>query len=85
MPPMQVLPGNHIMQQFLQALAAASVRRGHNVVLVVADGDPRSEMRRLIASRSVDAFLLSELQPDDPAGAASSPGRPRARPLGRLN
>jgi len=66
MPPMQLLPGNYIMQQFLQALAAASVRRSHSVVLVVPDGDPRGEMRRLIASRSVDAFLLSELQPDDP-------------------
>ena len=30
------------------------------------EGDPGDEMRRLIASRSVDAFLLSELQPDDP-------------------
>jgi DNA-binding LacI/PurR family transcriptional regulator len=66
MPPLQLLPGNYIMQQFLQALAAASVRRSHSVVLVVPEGDPRSEMRRLIASRSVDAFLLSELQPDDP-------------------
>jgi DNA-binding LacI/PurR family transcriptional regulator len=66
MPPMQLLPGNYIMQQFLQALAAAGARRSHSVVVVVPDGDPRDEMRRLIASRSVDAFLLSELQPDDP-------------------
>jgi DNA-binding LacI/PurR family transcriptional regulator len=66
MPPLQLLPGNYIMQQFLQALAAASARRSHNVMVVVPDGDPRDEMRRLIASRSVDAFLLSELQPDDP-------------------
>jgi DNA-binding LacI/PurR family transcriptional regulator len=66
MPRMQMLPGNYIMQQFLQALAAAGARRGHNVVVVVPDGEPRDEMRRLIASRSVDAFLLSELQPDDP-------------------
>jgi DNA-binding LacI/PurR family transcriptional regulator len=63
---MQLLPGNYIMQQFLQSLAAASARSGHSVVVVVPDGDPREEMRRLIASRSVDAFLLSELQPDDP-------------------
>ena len=66
MPRMQLLPGNYIMQQFLQALAAASARRSHSVVVVVPDGDPRDEMRRLIASRTVDAFLLSELQPDDP-------------------
>jgi len=66
MPRVQLLPGNYIMQQFLQALAAASARRSHSVVVVVPDGDPRDEMRRLIASRTVDAFLLSELQPDDP-------------------
>jgi DNA-binding LacI/PurR family transcriptional regulator len=66
MPRIQLLPGNYIMQQFLQALAAAGARRGHNVVVVVPDGDPREEIRRLIASRSVDAFLLSELLPDDP-------------------
>ena len=66
MPRIQLLPGNYIMQQFLQALAAASARRSHSVVVVVPDGDPREEMRRLIASRTVDAFLLSELQPDDP-------------------
>jgi DNA-binding LacI/PurR family transcriptional regulator len=66
MPRVQLLPGNYIMQQFLQALAAASARRSHSVVVVVPDGDPRDEMRRLIASRTVDAFLLSELQPEDP-------------------
>src|SRR5579859_265956 len=66
MPRVQLLPGNYIMQQFLQALAAASGRRSHSVVVVVPDGDPRDEMRRLIASRTVDAFLLSELQPEDP-------------------
>jgi DNA-binding LacI/PurR family transcriptional regulator len=36
------------------------------MVIVVPDGDPRDDIRRLIASRSVDAFVLSELQPDDP-------------------
>ena len=66
MPRIQLLPDNYIMQQFLQALAAASARRSHSVVVVVPDGDPRDEIRRLIASRTVDAFLLSELQPDDP-------------------
>src|SRR5580704_3968697 len=66
MPRIQLLPGNYIMQQFLQALAAASARRSHSVVLVVPDGDPRDEIRRLVASRTVDAFLLSELQPEDP-------------------
>jgi DNA-binding LacI/PurR family transcriptional regulator len=36
------------------------------MVIAVPDGDPREEIRRLMASRSVDAFLLSELQPADP-------------------
>ena len=66
MPHVQLLPGNYIMQQFLQSLAAACARRSYSLVAVVPDGDPRDEMRRLIASRSVDAFLLSELQQDDP-------------------
>jgi DNA-binding LacI/PurR family transcriptional regulator len=66
MPPIQLRPDNYIMQQFLQALAAASARRGHSVLVAVPDGDPREEMRRLIASRAVDGFLLTELQPADP-------------------
>ena len=65
LPRVQLIPGNYIMQQFLQALAAASGRRGHSMVVVVPDGDPRDDMRRLMASRSVDAFILSEMQPGD--------------------
>ncbi len=66
LPPPLLLPSNYIMQRFLQALAAASGQQRYNLVVVVPDGDPRDEMRRLIASRSVDAFLLSDLQRDDP-------------------
>jgi DNA-binding LacI/PurR family transcriptional regulator len=66
LPPALLLPSNYIMQRFLQALAAASGHQGYNMVVVVPDGDPRDAMRRLMASRSVDAFLLSNLQPDDP-------------------
>jgi DNA-binding LacI/PurR family transcriptional regulator len=66
MPRVQLLPGNYIMQQFLQAVAAACARRSYGMLTVVPDGDPRDEIRRLIASRSVDGFLLSELQQDDP-------------------
>jgi DNA-binding LacI/PurR family transcriptional regulator len=66
MPRVHLLPDNYIMQQFLQALAAASASRNYSMVIAVPDGDPRIEMQRLIASRSVDAFLLSELQPSDP-------------------
>ena len=79
MPHVQLLPGNYIMQQFLQSLAAACARRSYNLVAVVPDGDPRDEMHRLIASRSVDAFLLSELQQDDPrASLLTEAGMPFA-------
>jgi DNA-binding LacI/PurR family transcriptional regulator len=61
-PHTQLLPGNYIMQQFLPSLAAACARRNNSLVVVVPEGDPGDEMRRLIASRSVDAFLLSDLQ-----------------------
>src|SRR5689334_20512933 len=66
MPRGHLQPGNYIMQQFLQALASACARRGYSMVIAVPDSDPRDEMRRLIASRSVDAFLLSDLQHEDP-------------------
>jgi DNA-binding LacI/PurR family transcriptional regulator len=66
MPPIQLQPDNYIMQQFLQALAAASAQQGHSVMVAAPDGDPRDEIRRLIASRTVDAFVLSELEPADP-------------------
>jgi len=69
MPTALLLPSNYIMQRFLQALAAASGRQSYNLVVVVPDGDPRAEMRRLIASRSVDAFLLSDMRRGDPRAA----------------
>ena len=69
MPTALLLPSNYIMQRFLQALAAASGRQSYNLVVVVPDGDPRAEMWRLIASRSVDAFLLSDMRRGDPRAA----------------
>lgn len=66
MPPMQLQPKNLIMMQFLQALVTEASRRQYGVVVVAAGGDPRDGMRRLISSRSVDAFVLSELKDDDP-------------------
>src|SRR5215468_6381346 len=44
----QLTPGNYIMQQFLQSLAAACARRSYGMLTVVPDGDPRDEIRRLI-------------------------------------
>jgi len=61
----QLEPGNLIMMQFLQSLVAAAARHHYRVV-IVHDADPRAAIRQLIASRSVDAFVLSDLQPGDP-------------------
>jgi DNA-binding LacI/PurR family transcriptional regulator len=66
MPRGQLKPNNVIMMHFLQALAAESARRHYGVLIAVPGEDPRDDIRRMIASRSVDAFVLSELRPDDP-------------------
>ena len=61
----QLEPGNLIMMQFLQSLVAAAAE-DHYRVVIAYDADPREAIRRLIASRTVDAFVLSDLQPGDP-------------------
>jgi DNA-binding LacI/PurR family transcriptional regulator len=61
----QLDPSNLIMLQFLQSLVAAAARHRYRVV-VAHDVDLREEIRQLIASRSVDAFVLSDIQPGDP-------------------
>ena len=40
--------------------------RHHYGIVIAHDADPREAIRRLIASRSVDAFVMSDLQPGDP-------------------
>jgi DNA-binding LacI/PurR family transcriptional regulator len=66
MPRGHLKPSNLIMTHFLQALAAESARRHYGVLIAVPDADPRDDIRRMIASRSVDAFVLSDLEPGDP-------------------
>ncbi len=66
MPDTQLQPGNLTMMQFLQALAAAVARRRYRIVVAHQDADPRDEIRGLIASRSVDGFVLSDPQREDP-------------------
>jgi DNA-binding LacI/PurR family transcriptional regulator len=61
----QLEPSNLIMMQFLQSLVAAAAQHRYGVV-IAHDADPREAIRRLIASRTVDAFVLSDLQPGDP-------------------
>lgn len=65
MPDVQLQPSNMIMMQFLQALVAAGARHRYHVVVAHQDADPRDEIRELIASRSVDAFVLSDLELGD--------------------
>jgi DNA-binding LacI/PurR family transcriptional regulator len=61
----QLDPSNLIMMQFLQSLVAAAAQHHYRVVIAY-DADSREAIRRLIASRTVDAFVLSDLQPGDP-------------------
>jgi DNA-binding LacI/PurR family transcriptional regulator len=66
MPPIQLQPSNLIMLQFLQALVGVAARQDYSVVVVAPERDPLESIGHLIASRSVDAFVLSELHADDP-------------------
>ena len=69
MPPIQLEPTNLIMMQFMQALLTAAARQHYGVLVVPEAADPSGDIRRLVADRSVDAFVLSGLQPADPRAA----------------
>jgi DNA-binding LacI/PurR family transcriptional regulator len=66
MPPIQLEPTNLIMMQFMQALLTAAARQHYGVLVVPEAADPSRDIRRLVADRSVDAFILSELRRHDP-------------------
>jgi DNA-binding LacI/PurR family transcriptional regulator len=66
MPQVQLHPSNLIMMQFLQALVTAAARHHYRVVVVPQQSELLNEVRRLIASRTVDGFLLSGLPPSNP-------------------
>ena len=66
MPPIQLEPANLIMMQFMQALLTAAARQRYRVLVVAQEADPSDDIRRLAADRSVDAFVVSDLQDDDP-------------------
>ena len=65
MPPIQLEPTNLIMMQFMQALLVAAARQHYGVIVVPEAADPSDDIRRLVADRSVDAFVLSDLRADD--------------------
>jgi DNA-binding LacI/PurR family transcriptional regulator len=66
MPPIELEPTNLIMMQFMQALLTAAARQHYRVLVVPEAADPGDDIRRLVADRSVDAFVLSGLQAADP-------------------
>jgi LacI family transcriptional regulator len=66
MPPIALEPTNLIIMQFMQALLTAAARQRYRVLVVAQEADPSDDIRRLAADRSVDAFVLSDLQADDP-------------------
>jgi DNA-binding LacI/PurR family transcriptional regulator len=66
MPPIQLEPTNPIMMQFMQALLTAAAAERYGVLVVPQAEDPRDDIRRLVADRSVDAFVLSDLERGDP-------------------
>ena len=65
MAPIQLQSGNLIMMQFLQSLVRAAADRRYGVLVVAQQADPGEDIRRLVAGRMVDAFVLSDLQPGD--------------------
>jgi DNA-binding LacI/PurR family transcriptional regulator len=65
MAPVQLQSTNLIMMQFLQSLVKAAAGRGYGVLVIGQQADPAEDIRRLVAGRMVDAFVLSDLQPGD--------------------
>src|SRR6266487_2042264 len=65
MAPVQLQSTNLIMMQFLQSLVKAAAGRGYGVLVIAQQADPAEDIRRLVAGRMVDAFVLSDLQPGD--------------------
>src|SRR5260370_33920954 len=49
----------------MQSLLTAGAQQHSRVLVVAQDGDPGSDIRGLVAGRSADGFVLSELWPDD--------------------
>jgi DNA-binding LacI/PurR family transcriptional regulator len=65
MAPVQLQPTNLTMMQFLQSLVRAAADRHYGVLVIAQRPDPGEDIRRLVAGRMVDAFVLSDLQPAD--------------------
>jgi DNA-binding LacI/PurR family transcriptional regulator len=67
-PDAELGPDNVIMLEFLQSLVAAARRRRHQL-LVIGSGHPLDGLGDLIATRSVDGFVLATTAGNDPRAA----------------
>lgn len=65
MPPGQLQPTSLLMMHFLQALVKAAADRQYGVLVIAQQPDPSGDIRRLVSSRGVDAFVLSDMQARD--------------------
>jgi DNA-binding LacI/PurR family transcriptional regulator len=65
MPHVQLKPPNLVMMQFMQSLLTAGARQHYGVLVVTQEADASDDIRRLVAGRNVDAFVLSGFQVDD--------------------
>ena len=65
MPPFHLRPDNLLMMHFLQALVKAAADRHYGVLVIAQQADPSEDIRRLVSSRGVDAFVLSDMQARD--------------------
>ena len=55
-----------IMLEFIQALSTATSRRNHHLLLAAGDDSGLLDIRQLVASAAVDAFVLATISPHDP-------------------
>jgi len=62
----ELVPGNLVMVDFIQALVTAAARRGHHVLLGAASDDGLADIDSLVRSGSVDGFLLADIVRRDP-------------------
>ena len=66
LPAAELTPANTIMLEFIHALSTAASRRNHHLLLAAGDDSGLRDIRELIGSSAVDAFVLATVTPHDP-------------------
>jgi DNA-binding LacI/PurR family transcriptional regulator len=66
LPAGELTPANMIMLEFIHALSTAASRRNHHLLLAAGDDSGLRDIRELIGSAAVDAFVLTTVAPHDP-------------------